>query len=211
MYTEVLDFIGRKGGYNLLKALEDKPKRWKDIENLVLVSPRTLSQRISGAIDLGLIDKVKQLRGGTAYRLTEKGKNILIGLSEKTREGYILEPQPSIKKTESAAERQNQDPVLMYFPRCPVCHGSKSNLKQLHEGRKDYLLCFSCGAKWHLKLKDDNSLTEAKLVAEGADGQGAGLLDESHKPDFWLRKALKGSTPWPSEGSADSNETQTEV
>jgi hypothetical protein len=99
-------------------------------------------------------------------------------------------------------EKQNEDPILMYFVRCPVCHGPKSKLKQMREGRKDHLLCFSCGAKWHIKVKNDGSLTEAKLVAEGADGQGANLLNESYKPDVWLRKALKGSTPRPSNESS---------
>ena len=201
LHKEVLDFLGRKGGYDVLKALEDKPKRWKEIEKVVLVSPRTLSQRISQAMELGLIDKVKKLRGGTAYRLAEKGRNVVISLSEKTPEGYIVEPKSNIKKSKSITEKQNEDPILLYFLRCPVCHGPKSKLKQIREGRKDQLLCFSCGAKWHLKLKGNGSLTEAKLVAEGADGQGANLLDESHEPDFWLRKALKGSTPWPKEGS----------
>lgn len=196
-----MDFFGRKGGYDVLIALEDKPKRWKEIEKVVLVSPRTLSQRISGAMELGLIDKVRHLGGGTAYRLTDKGKNVLMTLSEKKREGYIVEPPSKIKESKSTVEKENEDPILMYFLRCPVCHGPKSKLKQIREGRKDYLLCFSCGAKWHLKLNSNGSLTEAKLVAEGADGQGANLLDESHEPDFWLRKALKGSTPWPKEES----------
>ena len=201
LHKEVLDFFGRKGGYDVLIALEGKPKRWKEIEKVVLVSPRTLSQRISGAMELGLIDKVRHLGGGTAYTLTDKGKNVLMVLSEKTQEGYIVEPQSKIKKSKSTVEKQNEDPILMYFLRCPVCHGPKSKLKQIREGRKDFILCFSCGAKWHLKLKDNGSLTNAKLVVEGADGQGANLLDESHEPDFWLRKALKGSTPWPKEES----------
>ena len=79
----------------------------------------------------------------------------------------------------------------------------------MHEGRKDHLLCFSCGAKWHIKVKNDGSLTEAKLVAEGADGQGANLLDKSYKPDVWLRKALKGSTPRPNEEFSRSDEVLT--
>lgn len=148
-------------------------------------------------MELGLIDKVKQLRGGTAYRLTERGTNVLVALSEKTREGYIVEPQSSMKEAKSAVEIQDEDPILMYFQRCPLCHGPKSKLRQIREGHKDNLLCFSCGAKWHLKLQGDGSLKNAKLVAEGADGQGANLLDESHEADFWLRQALKGSTPWP--------------
>jgi hypothetical protein len=106
-------------------------------------------------------------------------------------------------------EKQNDDPILMYFVRCPVCHGPNSKLKQMREGHKDLLLCFSCGAKWHLKVKSDGSLTEAKLVAEGADGQGANLLGESYKPDVWLRKALKGSTPQPSEESSRNDKVLT--
>ena len=124
-----------------------------------------------------------------------------MALSEKTGEDYVVESPTKVESGESAVEERDEDPVLMYFVRCPVCHGPSSKLKQTREGRKDHLLCFSCGAKWHLKLKGDGTLSEAKLVAQGADGQGANLVDESHKPDFWLRKALKGSTPWPEEAA----------
>ena len=203
VYRELLDFLSRKGGYELLRAVEEGTKRWKDIEKTVLVSPRTLSRRISEALELGLIERVKQLRGGMAYRLTEKGRNVLMSISEKTPEGYITEPPPEKEKAKLIID---EDPVLMYFPRCPVCHGPQSKLRQIKRSRKDYLLCFSCGAKWHLKLKSDGTLIEAKLVAEGADGQGANLLGKSHEPDYWLRKALKGRTPWPKEESMYANE-----
>jgi len=197
LQTEVLDYFARRGGYDVLVALKDNPKRWKEIEKAVLVSPRTLSRRIYGAMELGLINKVKHLGGGTAYRLTDKGKNALVILSEEIPGGYFVGSQPNIKKLTSATEKQKGETALMFFPRCPLCHGPQSKIKQIRQGRKDNLVCFSCGAKWHLKLKSDGSLEKARLVAEGADGQGADVLDESHEPDFWLRQALKGSTPWP--------------
>ena len=194
---EVLDFFGKRGGHDVLIALKDKPRRWKEIEKVVLVSPRTLSRRIFQATELGLLNKVKHLGGGTAYRLTEKGKNALVIFSEENPGGYFVGSQPNIKKSLFTTEKQNVEPVLAFFPRCPLCHGPQSKLKQIRQGRRDNLVCFSCGAKWHLKLKGDGSLAKAKLVAEGADGQGADVLDEQHEPDFWLRRALRGTTQWP--------------
>lgn len=206
LHNEVLDFFGKRGGYDVLVALKDKPKRWKEIEDVVLVSPRTLSRRIYGAMELGLINKVKHLGGGTAYRLTEKGKNALVILSEETPGGYFVDPQPNIKRQVFPPEKRNGESVLMFFPRCPLCHGPQSKLRQIRQGIKDHLVCFSCGAKWHLKLKGDGSLARAKLVAEGADGQGADVLDEDHQPDFWLRQALKGTTPWPDKEQIRNNQ-----
>lgn len=194
---EVLDFFGKRGGHDVLIALKDRPRRWKEIEKTVLVSPRTLSRRIFEAIELGLINKVKHLGGGTAYRLTEKGKNALVIFSQETLGEYFVGSQPNIKKSPFTIKKQNVESVLAFFPRCPLCHGPQSKLRKIRQGRRDNLVCFSCGAKWHLKLKGDGSLAQARLVAEGADGQGADVLDEQHEPDFWLRRALKGSTPWP--------------
>lgn len=185
---ESLDFFARKGGESLLRVLSKGAGRWKDIELQAGVSPRTLSQRISEALEIGLIVRKKQLRGGARYKLTEKGKDALNILPEKIREGDILEPQE---------HEPREDQVLIFFPRCPLCHQSNSKLRIAREGRKDAMLCLSCGAKWHLKIKGDQSLKEAKLVEQGADGQGANLINETHKPDFWLRQALKGHTTWP--------------
>jgi len=74
----VLNLIGKKYTYDLLYSVADKPKRFKDLSEIVS-NKRTLSKRLAVLNSNGLIEKVlvKKKGGHLAYSLTPKGKKIL--------------------------------------------------------------------------------------------------------------------------------------
>lgn len=60
---------------------------------------------------------------------------------------------------------------------------------------KIHLICNECGAKWHInygKTIFDLRFKWAKLVNANTSGGGSELLQEEHKPEFWLHMALEG-------------------
>lgn len=70
-------FLEKKGTYEFLRLLKESPRRWKTLEKELPLSPRTLSERISQAQALGLIEKVRRLKiGAPYYRLTKRGNEV---------------------------------------------------------------------------------------------------------------------------------------
>jgi DNA-binding HxlR family transcriptional regulator len=83
---DVAKFLEKKGTYEFLRLLKEKPRRWKTLEKELALSPRTLSERISQALELGFIEKVRRLKiGATYYRLTGKGNDIFEAMTGDTR------------------------------------------------------------------------------------------------------------------------------
>jgi len=79
-------FLEKKGAFEFLRLLKENPRRWNTLEKELDLSPRTLSDRITQGLELGLIEKIRRLKiGATYYRLTEKGKKTLEAASESTR------------------------------------------------------------------------------------------------------------------------------
>jgi DNA-binding HxlR family transcriptional regulator len=82
---DVTRFLEKKGTFEFLRLLKERPKRWKTLEKELAVSPRTLSERITQALELGYIEKVRRLKiGATYYRLTKKGLEIFETMTEST-------------------------------------------------------------------------------------------------------------------------------
>jgi DNA-binding transcriptional ArsR family regulator len=78
-------FLEKKGTYEFLRLLKENPRRWKTLEKELALSPRTLSERISQALELGFIEKVRRLKiGATYYRLTKKGNRIFEEMTGRT-------------------------------------------------------------------------------------------------------------------------------
>lgn len=83
--SNVERFLEKKGTYEFLRILKESPRRWKTLEKELALSPRTLSERITQAQELGFIEKVRRLKiGATYYRLTRKGSEILEAMTENT-------------------------------------------------------------------------------------------------------------------------------
>jgi DNA-binding HxlR family transcriptional regulator/ribosomal protein L37AE/L43A len=83
---DVAKFLEKKGTYEFLRLLKEKPRRWKTLEKELALSPRTLSERISQALELGFIEKVRRLKiGATYYRLTKKGSDIFEAMTGSTK------------------------------------------------------------------------------------------------------------------------------
>jgi len=71
-------FFRKKASRKLIETLTDSPKSWKQLEDAMPVSPRTLSQRLKEAQDLGLVDKVvRPTNGHKAYSATPQAKKDL--------------------------------------------------------------------------------------------------------------------------------------
>jgi DNA-binding HxlR family transcriptional regulator len=78
-------FLEKKGTFEFLRLWKERPKRWKTLEKELAVSPRTLSERITQALELGYVEKVRRLKiGATYYRLTKKGNEIFETMEENT-------------------------------------------------------------------------------------------------------------------------------
>jgi DNA-binding HxlR family transcriptional regulator len=70
-----VQFIQKRGGYNILSELSQAPKRFKDLLDKVNVSRGTLASRIREAEEIGLIEKgIRKSNGSPAYTLTEVGE-----------------------------------------------------------------------------------------------------------------------------------------
>jgi len=70
-------YFSGKGSFDLLKSL-NQPRTWKDLEDKLNVSTRTLSKRIREASTLNLIYNAPRLENGRqTYRLTPEGKKVL--------------------------------------------------------------------------------------------------------------------------------------
>jgi DNA-binding HxlR family transcriptional regulator len=83
--SNVERFLEKKGTYEFLGLLKESPRRWKTLEKELALSPRTLSERITQALELGFIEKVRRLKiGATYYRLTKKGNEMLEAMTENT-------------------------------------------------------------------------------------------------------------------------------
>lgn len=83
---DVAKFLEKKGTYEFFRLLKEKPRRWKTLETELALSPRTLSERISQALELGFIEKVRRLKiGATCYRLTKKGNDVFEAMTGSTR------------------------------------------------------------------------------------------------------------------------------
>jgi DNA-binding HxlR family transcriptional regulator len=83
---DVEKFLEKKGTYEFLRLLKEKPRRWKTLERELALSPRTLSERIFQALELGFIEKVRRLKiGATYYRLTKKGSDIFEAMTGSTK------------------------------------------------------------------------------------------------------------------------------
>ncbi|HVP16954.1 MAG TPA: hypothetical protein VMT42_06280 [candidate division Zixibacteria bacterium] len=79
-------FLEKKGTYEFLRLLKERPRRWKTLEKELPLSPRTLSERISQAQELGFIEKVRRLKiGATYYRLTKKGNDVFEAMTVDAR------------------------------------------------------------------------------------------------------------------------------
>jgi DNA-binding HxlR family transcriptional regulator len=84
--SDVAKFLEKKGTYEFLRLLKEKPRRWKTLEKELELSPRTLSERLSQALELGFIEKVRRLKiGATYYRLTKKGSDIFETMTRSTK------------------------------------------------------------------------------------------------------------------------------
>jgi DNA-binding HxlR family transcriptional regulator len=72
-----VEFSEKKGTYEFLRLLMERPRRWKALEKELPLSPRTLSERITQAQTLGFIEIVRRLKiGAPYYRLTKKGNEV---------------------------------------------------------------------------------------------------------------------------------------
>jgi len=92
--------------------------------------------------------------------------------------------------------------IDVYFSICPLCFSQNSIKSELSIGvlfSKDHVACSKCGAKWEVAIGKTvfsyGKLKWAKLVFDGVDGKGSGLLNDKKKPEFWQRMALKGRRP----------------
>jgi DNA-binding HxlR family transcriptional regulator len=82
---DVKKFVEKKGTYEFLRLLKEKPRRWKTLEKELALSPRTLSERISQALELEFIEKVRRLKiGATYYRLTKRGTDVFDAMTGST-------------------------------------------------------------------------------------------------------------------------------
>jgi len=78
-------YFSGKGSLDLLESLH-KPKTWKDLEDRLNVSTRTLSKRIREASTLNLIYNAPRLENGRqTYRLTSIGKKALEWAKKRLR------------------------------------------------------------------------------------------------------------------------------
>jgi DNA-binding HxlR family transcriptional regulator len=72
-------FFRKKASRELIETLTESPKSWKQLEDAMPVSPRTLSQRLKEAQDLGLVDKVvRPMNGHRVYGATPQAKKDLV-------------------------------------------------------------------------------------------------------------------------------------
>jgi len=79
MAEEVIDYLGRDGGAELLSTVDPDGSRFGELEQKVVVSHTTLSNRIAEAREIGLLetDAVQTDRGSKPiHRLTPKGARV---------------------------------------------------------------------------------------------------------------------------------------
>lgn len=82
---DVEKFLEKKGTYEFLRLLKERPRRWKALETELALSPRTLSERITQALEMGCIEKVRRLKiGATYYRLTRRGNEMFEAMTGNT-------------------------------------------------------------------------------------------------------------------------------
>jgi DNA-binding HxlR family transcriptional regulator len=82
---DVEKFLEKKGTYEFLRLLKERPRRWKTLETELALSPRTLSERIAQALEMGYIEKVRRLKiGATYYRLTRRGNEMFEAMTGNT-------------------------------------------------------------------------------------------------------------------------------
>jgi len=75
---EKLEYFRRKGSFQLLSSLTDKEKTWKDLEQRLPLSTKTLAKRLHEAESLNLLEPKTRLENGRKiYRLTPVGKKAL--------------------------------------------------------------------------------------------------------------------------------------
>lgn len=75
-------FFKKKAGMKLIESLREQPKPWKELEEALGVTPRTLAKRLKEAEDSELIEKlVRPTNGRQVYGLTPQARKELSKLA----------------------------------------------------------------------------------------------------------------------------------
>ncbi len=90
----------------------------------------------------------------------------------------------------SSAARTVRTEVQRYFPCCPFCF-EKSVRADFSNPIKDFALCDTCGAKWHIHISA-RQMRWAELKQAGAKG-GEEYLGVNNAPAFWMNMSLNNS------------------
>ncbi len=96
-FKELLRTFGKKGTYEILYLLKDGPKRWVELEKVV-VDKQALSYRIRELLNFGILEitiRHDTPTGTKAYKLSPLGKKIveLLEQMEKEFEKYHYTPE----------------------------------------------------------------------------------------------------------------------
>ena len=83
-FKRILKAVAREAGWEILNAIAAGPTRFTELERATKVSPRTLSERLKGFAEPGLIGRkaFPEVPPRVEYRLTARGARVRSALSE---------------------------------------------------------------------------------------------------------------------------------
>jgi len=109
----VIDFLTKKGGFDLLLRLVEKPMKFGEVQGTLNLSPNTALERLREASRLGLIEErvFKENGPEIKYVITE-GKRIL-DVTKPMQKNYLKLRETTIRLEKEKLENEREIETLL--------------------------------------------------------------------------------------------------